>query len=89
MADAVSRTWIGNTDDVPPPVLTQVNLIVGDMAATVAFYRQLGWTIDTPTAEHAVAELPNGLRVEFDTPDFARVWDSGYGGALGGSTRSL
>jgi len=45
-----------------------------------------GSTIDTPSAEHAVALLPNGLRVEFDSPDFARVWDSSYEGALGGST---
>jgi catechol 2,3-dioxygenase-like lactoylglutathione lyase family enzyme len=71
---------------VRPPVLSQVNLVVGDMAATLAFYQRLGWTIDSPTAEHAVAELPNGLRVEFDTPDFAHVWDSSYEGALGGST---
>ena len=26
------------------------------------------------------------MRVEFDRPDFARVWDSGYDGATGGST---
>jgi catechol 2,3-dioxygenase-like lactoylglutathione lyase family enzyme len=69
-----------------PPVLSQVNLVVGDMAATVAFYRRLGWTIETPTADHAVAQLPNGLLVEFDTREFARVWDTGYAGALGGST---
>ncbi len=82
----MGRTPDGNTGGVRPPVLSQVNLVVGDMAATLTFYRRLGWTIGTPTAEHAVAELPNGLRVEFDRPDFAHVWDSSYEGALGGST---
>jgi uncharacterized glyoxalase superfamily protein PhnB len=66
--------------------LSQLNLVVGDMAATLAFYRRLGWSIETPTAEHAIAELPNGMRVEFDTRDFTAVWDSGYRGSTGGST---
>lgn len=60
--------------------------MVADLGATVAFYERLGWTIDVPSAQHAVAELPNGLRVEFDTPDFAKVWDGGSRGATGGST---
>lgn len=68
------------------PALRQVNLVVSDMAATLAFYRRLGWSIETPTAEHAVTELPNGMRVEFDTVDFVPTWDSGYAGATGGST---
>jgi predicted enzyme related to lactoylglutathione lyase len=68
------------------PFLHQVNLVVRDMGATLSFYRRLGWSIATPTAEHAAAELPNGIRVEFDSIDFVRVWDSGYGGATGGST---
>jgi catechol 2,3-dioxygenase-like lactoylglutathione lyase family enzyme len=67
-------------------ILSQVNLVVGDMAATLAFYRRLGWPIETPTPDHAVAELPDGMRVEFDSRDFAAVWDSGYRGATGGST---
>jgi predicted lactoylglutathione lyase len=68
-------------------VLAQINLVVGDMAASLAFYRRLGWTITTPGgSQHAEAELPNGLRVEFDSPDFTAVWDSGYAGATGGST---
>jgi catechol 2,3-dioxygenase-like lactoylglutathione lyase family enzyme len=55
----------------------QVNLVVRDMSATLSFYRRLGWSIATPTAEHAAAELPNGIRVEFGSVDFVRVWDSG------------
>ncbi len=68
------------------PVLDQINLVVSDMAATLGFYRRLGWTIETPVPEHAVAELPNGVRVEFDRVDFAAVWDSGYAGGSGGTT---
>lgn len=67
-------------------VLNQVNLVVGDMAATLAFYRRLGWSIDTPSADHAVAELADGNRVEFDSREFTAVWDSSYSGTTGGST---
>lgn len=68
------------------PLLHQVNLVVRDMDATVSFYRRLGWSIETPTTEHAAAELPNGTRVEFDSIAFVRTWDSGYDGTTGGST---
>lgn len=68
------------------PVLRQINVVVSDMAATLAFYRRLGWSIETPTPEHAVADLPGGVRVEFDSVDFVPTWDSGYRGATGGST---
>lgn len=67
-------------------VVGQLNLIVRDMDAAVSFYRRLGWSIETPTPEHARAVLPNGLRVEFDTPEFAAKWDTGYHGSTGGST---
>lgn len=36
-----------------PFVLAQINLIVQDMDASVSFYRRLGWTMETPTPEHA------------------------------------
>lgn len=55
------------------------------MAATLTFYRRLGRTIDTPSAEHAVASCRTDFAIEFDSPDFARVWDSSYEGALGGA----
>lgn len=71
---------------VRPLLLGQVNLVVADLGAAVAFYERLGWMIDVPSAQHAVAELPNGLRVEFDTPDFVKVWDGSYRGTTGGST---
>ncbi|HEV2311049.1 MAG TPA: VOC family protein [Acidimicrobiia bacterium] len=68
------------------PVLTQVNLPVRDMDATVAFYRRLGLTIDAePGAFHVDVALPNGFHLEFDTLEFARQWDTGGHGATGGN----
>ncbi len=67
-------------------MLTQLNIVASDMARTLAFYRRLGWSIATPTADHAVAHLANGLSVEFDTREFVRVWDSEYQGGSGGTT---
>jgi predicted lactoylglutathione lyase len=66
-------------------LLDQINLVVEDMDAACSFYRRLGLSIDVaPDGRHASAELPNGLRVEFDTTDFAREWDSGWQGTTGG-----
>ncbi len=68
------------------PNLVQLNIVVSDMAATLAFYRRLGWDIETPSTEHAVAQLSNGLGVEFDTTGFTTSWDSGFAGGSGGTT---
>lgn len=35
---------------------------------------------------HAVAQLSNGIRVEFDTAGFISTWDSGFAGGTGGTT---
>jgi catechol 2,3-dioxygenase-like lactoylglutathione lyase family enzyme len=69
------------------PLLNQVNLVVREMEATVAFYRRLGMPLDVaPGARHAAARLPNGVSLEFDTTDFVPQFDSGWSGATGGST---
>jgi catechol 2,3-dioxygenase-like lactoylglutathione lyase family enzyme len=64
------------------PVLNQVNLVVTDMAATVAFYRRLGLTIpDTDPAwdsHHRSAEMPGDIDLDFDSVEFARRWDQGW-----------
>jgi uncharacterized glyoxalase superfamily protein PhnB len=67
------------------PILAQLNLVVRDMEAALAFYRRLGWSFRTPTADHAAAELPNGVRVELDSVAFAATWDAGYHGGTGSS----
>jgi uncharacterized glyoxalase superfamily protein PhnB len=63
-------------------VLDQLNLVVRDMGATIAFYGRLGLTIDAePDAQHAALRLANGVQVEFDTAEFVEQWDTGWRGA--------
>jgi predicted lactoylglutathione lyase len=60
---------------------SHLNLIVSDMGATVAFYRRLGLAIETsPDGVHSSADLPGGLQIEWDTAEFAAIWDSGSRG---------
>ena len=69
------------------PVIDQLNIVVTDMAASVAFYRRLGITIpegDRPwSAHHVNAVMPAGLDVDLDSVEFAREWDSGWPGSGG------
>ena len=68
-------------------MLSQINLVVRDMAAALAFYRRLGLTIvSEPDAVHAAVAMPSGMLLEFDTTEFVPSWDSGWRGATGGST---
>jgi catechol 2,3-dioxygenase-like lactoylglutathione lyase family enzyme len=70
-----------------PPLLNQVNLVVRDMEATVAFYRRLGLALEvTPDAQHAATTMPNGVSLEFDATGFIPQFDSGWNGTTGGST---
>jgi catechol 2,3-dioxygenase-like lactoylglutathione lyase family enzyme len=69
------------------PTLSQLNLIVQDMAASVAFYRRLGLPVEAEAGAHHVAvTMPNGLLIEWDTTGFVPTWDSGWPGSTGGST---
>ncbi len=60
------------------PVLSGLNLIVRDMDATLAFYRQLGldipdsavWRTDSG-AHHVDLSLPNGFGLDFDSKPLA------------------
>lgn len=65
-----------------PPILDQINLVVSDMEATVAFYRRLGLTIpDTDAAfqtHHRSAQVPGGVDLDFDSTEFAHHWDKGW-----------
>jgi len=82
------------TDGEGMPVATtlpQVNIVVRDMRASIAFYRLLGVEIDeVPVPEwahhHANGVTPNGLRVELDSVAFAKQWNPGLDPErLGGS----
>jgi uncharacterized glyoxalase superfamily protein PhnB len=67
------------------PRLTQLNLAVRDMHATVRFYELLGLVIQSaPDGRHASAPLGNGITIEFDTTDFVPEWDAGWRGITGG-----
>lgn len=72
--------------DGPPAVFSQLNIVVSDMDAALTFYRRLGLdaTAD-PEGVHAAAGLPGGLTIEWDSAEFAKLWDSGSRGPAGGS----
>jgi catechol 2,3-dioxygenase-like lactoylglutathione lyase family enzyme len=68
-------------------VLNQLNLVVREMQATVAFYRRLGLPVEAEAgAQHVALHLPNGLLIEWDSTEFVPQWDSGWSGRAGGST---
>jgi catechol 2,3-dioxygenase-like lactoylglutathione lyase family enzyme len=71
--------------ETPGPVFSQLNIVVADMATSLAFYRRLG--LDpraTPDSTHAEASLPGGLSIEWDAAESAALWDSGSRGPAGG-----
>ncbi|MHB1854645.1 MAG: VOC family protein [Acidimicrobiales bacterium] len=65
------------------PQIDQVNLVVADMEASVAFYRRLGLSIpDTESAwqgHHRSAEAA-GVDLDLDSEEFARHWNRGWAG---------
>ncbi|MFZ0668113.1 MAG: VOC family protein [Acidimicrobiales bacterium] len=69
------------------PVPDQFNLVVSDMAASVAFYRKLGLTIPDTDPEwqghHRNAKLGGGIDIDFDSVSFARHWNQGWQGGMG------
>jgi predicted lactoylglutathione lyase len=75
-----------------PLAFGQINIVVRDMARSVAFYRLLGVTIDDVPAEwaewaphHVNGVTSNGVRVELDSVAFARQWNPGLDEAKLGS----
>lgn len=60
----------------------QINLVVEDVTASVAFYRKLGINVEEANApgwarHHATAIMGNGFRLELDSKDFALQWNPG------------
>ncbi len=67
-------------DPETSPLLNQINLIVRDLDASIAFYRRLGLDLRPSTERgwaphHASALLPNGMRLELDTVASSRLWN--------------
>ncbi|MFJ5261874.1 VOC family protein [Streptomyces sp. NPDC088387] len=73
------------------PRFNAIGLVVSDMAASVAFYRRLGFGFaeDAGSAPHAEAELPGGLRLLLDTEDTVRSFAPAFEPPVGGGRASL
>lgn len=78
------------------PDLNQIDLVVRDMNATIAFYRALGVDIPetaiwrTATGIHHVdLTMPGGLIVHFDSAALTQVYDRGWCEPSGAGTRTV
>jgi catechol 2,3-dioxygenase-like lactoylglutathione lyase family enzyme len=68
------------------PQFDQVNLVVADMGATLAFYRKLGFTVPDDGSEwppgsgakHVDTTAANGMRLEFDNVPMAKLWHASW-----------
>jgi uncharacterized glyoxalase superfamily protein PhnB len=71
--------------------LALVELVVADMAATLAFYRRVGLDIpaDADQAPHVDIELAGGVRLAFDTEDTIRSFDPQWTPPAGGHRAAL
>ena len=69
--------------------LAVVELVVSDMAASLAFYRRLGLDVpaDADAQPHVEVEV-GGLRLAFDTEDTIRSFDPAWTPPTGGGHRS-
>jgi catechol 2,3-dioxygenase-like lactoylglutathione lyase family enzyme len=79
------------------PVLDQVNLVAGDIDATIAFYRRLGLPVsdsldDWPPgsgARHVEVALGNGMSFELDNVKSGSVWHGGVRDATRGGPTAV
>lgn len=68
------------------PQFNAISLIVSDMAASVAFYRRLGFAFPEGSEgqPHAEAALPGGIRLLLDTEESIRSFTPGWEPPAGG-----
>ena len=68
-----------------------IELVVSDMAASVAFYRRLGLELpeDAGSAPHVEIELGGGLRLALDTIETIKSFDPGWTPPTGGHRVAL
>jgi catechol 2,3-dioxygenase-like lactoylglutathione lyase family enzyme len=72
------------------PILNQINLVCGDLDASIAFYRRLGVEIPeamvwrTPTGGHhanaAAQSADQAIAFDLDSTAFAQLWNAGWNG---------
>jgi uncharacterized glyoxalase superfamily protein PhnB len=63
------------------PDLHMLNVIVGDMPASLEFYRRLGVAAADGGPEpgaHVQLRMPGGFSLELDTAESARIWHAGW-----------
>ena len=70
-------------------IFSGLYLFVRDRAASVAFYRRLGLTVEEVGDNFARAALPNGQSIEFGTADLTRAYDPNWAEPTGSSTNAL
>ena len=77
--------------DPMTPRFDAIGLVVTDMAASVAFYRRLGFAFAEGAEDepHAEAGLPGGIRLMLDTEETVRSFHPGWQAPDGGSRSSL
>jgi uncharacterized glyoxalase superfamily protein PhnB len=75
------------------PVLNQLNLIVSDFPRACDFYRRIGVAIAQPLVNasgnpfHATGADDRGVGFEFDSVEFAKIWNPGWAASAGLSGR--
>jgi catechol 2,3-dioxygenase-like lactoylglutathione lyase family enzyme len=71
--------------------LDLVGIVVGDMRASLAFYRRLGLDVAEEAADepHAEAVTPGGLRVAWDTAELIKQIDPAWTEPTGGQRMTL
>ena len=58
-----------------------LNMVVGDMAASLDFYQRLGIAVPGPAdgvGGHVQLKMPGGFSLELDTADSVRLWHAGW-----------
>ena len=59
------------------PDLHMLNVVVGDMAASLDFYHRLGIAVpcgEVAAGGHVQLRMPGGFSLELDTTESARLW---------------
>jgi uncharacterized glyoxalase superfamily protein PhnB len=66
-------------DDARPD-LHMLNVVTGDLAASLAFYRRLGVDVPEGATDDVHVELrqPGGFSLELDADGSARIWHAGF-----------
>jgi len=63
------------------PDLHMLNVVVGDISASLDFYRRLGIVVpdgEDTTGAHVQLRMPGGLSLELDTTESARLWHAAW-----------